>query len=176
MPKCAICRSEYKKWSISQKVCGSVECAKAFAEKERAKKERKEYRARKEKLKSRSGWLADAQTAVNAYIRARDEGKPCISCGRHHSGQNHAGHYRSVGAASHLRFDEENIHLQCQPCNVHKSGNAIEYRIHLIERIGSAAVARLERDNQVKKWTIEEAKEIRDLYRAKLKGLKNGNG
>ena len=175
MPKCAICRTEYQKWRISQKVCGSPECAQAFAEKERDKKERKEYRARKEKLKSRSDWLQDAQTAVNAYIRARDEGKPCISCGRHHSGQNHAGHYRSVGAASHLRFDEQNIHLQCQPCNVHKSGNAIEYRINLVKRIGRAAVERLESDNRLKKWTIEEAKEIRDLYREKLRELKRGD-
>jgi hypothetical protein len=160
---------------MSQKVCGTVGCAIAFAEKKRANAERKAIRARKEKLKTLSDWLRDAQTAFNAWIRIRDAGKPCISCGRHHGGQNHAGHYRSVGAASHLRFDEQNVHLQCQPCNVHKSGNAIEYRIALVQRIGQAAVDRLENDNRVKKWTIEEAKGIRDLYRAKLKELKREN-
>ena len=54
-------------------------------------------RERKEKLKSRSDWLKDLQRVFNEFIRLRDADLPCISCGRYHQGQWHAGHYRSVG-------------------------------------------------------------------------------
>jgi len=79
-----------------------------------------------------------------------------------------------VGAAPQLRFDERNVHKQCVPCNQHKSGNAIEYRIGLCRRIGQTVVELLETSNEIKRWTIEEAKEIKATYKAKLKELRDG--
>ncbi|WP_258530002.1 recombination protein NinG [Pseudomonas aeruginosa] len=64
--------------------------------------------------------------------------------GAFHDGQYHAGHYRSVGSHPELRFDEDNVHKQCAPCNNHKSGDVVNYRINLVAKIGAAAVARLE--------------------------------
>lgn len=137
-----------------------------------AKVERAETRRRKDALKSKADWAREAQTAFNAWIRARDEGLPCISCGRHHQGQWHAGHYLSTGARPELRYTETNVHRQCAPCNTHLSGNAVLYRIGLIERIGLQAVEWLEGPHELPKWTAEDYRAIRDTYRAKLKEMR----
>jgi len=170
MAKCKVCRAPFDRRSMTHKCC-SPECAIEYARKERENRERKEIAARKLAIKRRSEWLKDAEAAFNAYIRARDKDRPCISCGRFHTGSYDAGHYRSVGAAQHLRFNEDNVHKQCCQCNQHKSGNAIEYRIGLVARIGIERVERLETNNEIKKWSIEEAKAIKAEYKAKLKEI-----
>ena len=82
--------------------------------------------------------LEKTQKVVNAYIRKRDEGLPCISCGSYNGNQD--GHYFTVKGYSALRFNEWNIHLQCAGCNMFKHGNQAMYRIGLVERIGEKAV------------------------------------
>ena len=136
------------------------------------KAERESIKRRKDAIKSKADWSREAQTAFNAWIRARDEGLPCISCGRHHQGQWHAGHYLSTGARPELRYTESNVHRQCAPCNTHLSGNAVLYRIGLIHRIGSETVEWLEGPHELPKWTADDYRAIRDNYRAKLKELK----
>lgn len=170
--KCAVkgCAVRFAPRSITHKVCGP-ECAAVFAVAERHRLDAKQTRERKAAMKSRADHLRDAQAAFNAFIRERDAALPCISCGRFHTGAYDAGHYRSVGAQAALRFHEDNTHRQCVPCNQHKSGNAIEYRLGLIARIGAERVAFLERDHTPVKFTIEQAKAIRDTYRAKLRAL-----
>ena len=174
--KCKVCGCYFVKTiSSMQKVC-SPKCAiilsKEQARKKKEKEERAEKRERKAKLKSRSEWLKDAQSVFNKFIRLRDKYEPCISCGKHHQGQYHAGHYRSVGACPELRFCELNVHKQCAPCNDHKSGNIIEYRINLVKKIGVDKVEWLERqDHEPKKYTIEDCKEIIKYYKAKIKEL-----
>ena len=132
-------------------------------------------RERKEKLKSRSDWLKDLQRVFNEFIRLRDKDLPCISCGRYHEGQYHAGHYRSVGACPELRFNEDNVHKQCSACNSHLSGNILEYRLGLIEKIGLERVEFLERqDHPPLKLSVEEIKDLIKVYKAKVKELKHG--
>ncbi len=137
-------------------------CGKPFANlktvREQRKAEKAEYRRRQEAAKPRSQWLKEAQAAFNAWIRARDADKPCISCGRHHDGQYHAGHYLSTGARPELRFDPDNCHKQCQPCNTHLHGNLVLYRLALIERIGIEAVERLEGPQSARKYTADDLK------------------
>jgi len=83
-----------------------------------------------------------AQSVFNKWIRKRDKGKPCISCG---SGKpEHAGHFYSAGHHNHLRFNEDNCHLQCIRCNYFLSGNLINYRIGLIKKIGIVKVTELD--------------------------------
>ena len=136
--------------------------------------ERKDIKVRKEKLKSRADHLKDTQQAFNAWVRARDAALPCVSCGRHHEGQYHAGHYRTVGANPELRFEPLNAWKQCAPCNNHLSGNLINYRISLLQRIGEEKVAWLEGPHEAKKYTVEELKALTAEYRAKTKELKKG--
>lgn len=135
-----------------------------------ARVERASIRARKEAIKTLADLKREAQAALNRWIvRVRDADKPCISCGRHHAGQYHAGHYMSRGAAPQHALNPTNIHKQCAPCNTHLHGNLISYRVRLIELIGLDAVERLESDNAPRKWTRDELIAARDEYREKLK-------
>ena len=182
--RCRVCKEEFAPFNSLQFAC-SVPCALEYSAKQRevgqqrAEKrlqaaKRKRNREARVKLKTRSQWLAEAQHVFNAYIRQRDAGDNCISCGRNHSGQYHAGHYRSIGAAPELRFHEGNCHKQCAPCNNHKSGNAIDYRINLVKKIGIDRVEALEGHHSPLKLTIEDAKEIKQYYKEQLKLLKSG--
>jgi len=111
-----------------------------------------------------------AQSAFNAYIRARDSKEPCISCQKHHTGQYHAGHFKTTGARSELRFNEDNCHKQCAPCNNHLSGNIEHYRPNLIKKIGRERVEALD-VQQVIKWDCDTYKDIEVMYKRKLKQL-----
>ncbi|HHR6320145.1 TPA: recombination protein NinG, partial [Providencia alcalifaciens] len=142
-------------------------------QKQKEVKARDKLKARKLAVKPRSYWIKQAQQAVNAYIRERDRDLPCISCGTYQSAQWDAGHYRTTAAAPQLRFDERNIHRQCVVCNQHKSGNLVPYRVELINRIGQQAVESIECDHDRHKWTIDECKTIKEIFRKKLKELKD---
>lgn len=171
--KCKSCGEQFVYFSSLQKVC-SVTCSLKHVRKEAEKEYKNETRIRRKAIKTRREWLKDVQTIFNRYIRERDAGLSCISCNRFHSGQYHAGHYKTVGANPELRFDERNCHKQCAPCNNHLSGNITNYRINLLKKIGVEAVESLEGYNEPKKYTIEELKELKKVYQDKLKELKRG--
>ena len=147
---CKSCGVKFAPTKPLQSVC-STACAINLAErkaheakKKAAAEDRRITRAALVKLKTRATLVREAQTAFNAWVRARDAHESCVSCGRMHEGQWHAGHYRSAGSRPDLRFDPANVHKQCAPCNTHLSGNLIPYRVTLLSRIGQAGVDRLE--------------------------------
>lgn len=175
--KCRSCKDEYVPDRPLQRAC-SVPCAIALGKAKRqseatvqAKAERAERRAAKEKVKRRSDYLREAQTAFNAYIRERDHAEPCISCQRHHQGQYHAGHYLSVGARPSLRFEPLNVWKQCAPCNNHLSGNAVLYRKALVEKLGLDKVEWLEGPHPARHYTVDEIKAITQQYRTMRREL-----
>ncbi|MNC74268.1 Bacteriophage Lambda NinG protein [compost metagenome] len=57
-------------------------------------------------------------------------------------------------------------------CNRNLSGNAVEYRIRLVPRIGAEKVVWLEGPHPARKYTVEEIKAIKAEYRAKTRELK----
>lgn len=189
--KCIVCGTKFTPMRGIQRVCGS-DCAIQYAIAQRDKKraqteriqqqmDRKVIKLRKEAIKTRRDWMKEAQVAFNAYIRERDRHQPCICCGEplvgvqgSTGGLFDCGHYRSVGSAPHLRFDERNAHGQRKVCNRYGSGRAVDYRLGLIQRIGQVAVESLEADNEPRKWSIDELKEIISTYKQKLKELKGG--
>ena len=186
--RCPSCRAMFTPARTSQAVCGEIECAiahgqsekrRAIAGKALAEVGRREIRVRKEKLKSRADHLREAQAAVNEFIRLRDGHLPCISCDSLPNDHDlmtgsrwDAGHYRSVGACPELRFEPLNIHRQCVWCNRNLSGNAVEYRIRLVLRIGAEKVDWLEGPHPARKYTVDEIKAIKADYRAKTRELK----
>ncbi len=103
--------------------------------------------------------VALAQSAVNAYVRARDEGKPCISCGEMKPLQ--AGHYWSVGARPELRFDAANIYGQCHRCNIDLAGNREAFRAGIVDRLGSELADDLDTSTPAQKFTLDDLKAIR---------------
>lgn len=160
-----------------QTVC-SVMCAvldarikREQAETKKRQEQRRKDRETRDRLKTRADWLKEAQAAFNAYIRARDADQPCISCGRHHTGQWHAGHYLSRGARPELAMHPDNCHKQCAPCNTHLSGNLVLYRVNLINKIGLDRVEWLEGPHEPLKLTVTDIKSIRDHYRALARQL-----
>lgn len=170
MKICKVCKQSFEPSRPMARVC-SLECAKSLAISDRLKaekvasiKERKADKVKREKLKSRADWAREAQAAFNAYIRLRDADLPCISCGRHHTGQYHAGHYLSVGARPELRFNEFNVNKQCAQCNTYNSGNIAKYRLGLIEKQGLEVVEALEGPHLPMNYSIDALKEIKLAY------------
>ncbi|MCF9000492.1 recombination protein NinG [Pseudomonas syringae] len=181
--RCPSCRVMFTPARAGQAVCGEIDCAiahgqsekgRAIAGKALAEVGRREIKVRKEALKSRSDHMKDTQQAFNEWVRHRDAAMPCVSCGRHHQGKYDAGHYRTVGSNPALRFEPLNCHKQCVPCNQHKSGNVVEYRLELVRRIGVVNVEWLEGPHEPQKYTIEELKAITAKYRALTRELKKG--
>ncbi len=192
--KCKNCGVKYERLSEHPpfRCWCSVECAvqisreaqnrqraKQLASKKRADKAYKqETKARRLALKTKGDWVKEAQVEFNKFIRFRDikwyldRGLVplCISCQKPCKKKN-AGHYRSVGAAGELRFEEFNCNLQCEYCNTHLSANQIEYRINLIKKIGVEKVEWLEGPHKPKRYTIEDIQQIKALYKTKSKEL-----
>jgi hypothetical protein len=178
--KCAACNAVFTPGRSMQRVC-SVACSivhvRKLADKKaaRAKRdERKSLREALEKAKTRGTHLRELQAAFNAWIRCRDAGLPCISCGRPASwqGQWDAGHFMSRGSSPALRFDPANVHKQCLPCNRHLSGDLVRYRVNLVKKIGLAEVERLEGPHQPLKLTLAEIIEAKQFYRAEVRRMK----
>jgi hypothetical protein len=157
---------------LSKQHIAKAQAARASAEARAVKADRKETKIKLQSLKGLSYWEGRAQHAVNAYIRARDEGDGCISCGITYSTVWQAGHYIAVGANSTLRYDKDNIHLQCVVCNLHKHGNVGPYRINLLAKIGQERVDTLEAWHAPVKSTIEQCQVIEAEFKRKLKAGK----
>jgi hypothetical protein len=174
---CKQCGSSFTPsiYRLGASVCSPM-CAKKLVTANK-KAEREQTKERKEALETIPELIKKAQHAFNAFIRERDRlaGHACISSGRplDWSGNGvDAGHYRSTGAASHLRFDEDNCHAQSKHDNQFLSGNAVDYRLGLIARIGLARVEALEANNTPVKWQRDVLRQIAVVYRGKLRALK----
>ena len=182
--KCQHCGEPFNQRNSFQVTCSAF-CAIEYTKDpdnrkkviEKAQKDdRRETKAKLRRLgrSDRSKAEKAAQTAFNKFIRERDKDLPCISCGRHHEGQYHAGHYKTRGAHKELALNELNCHKQCAPCNNHLSGNLVNYRINLIEKIGLDKVEWLEGPHEPKKYTVDELWNIERQYKQKLKELQSG--
>jgi len=172
LKKCKICKNEFSPFQTTQRVCG-VSCSLVHAREKENKKNTAKHQELKREFKLNDIKLRKktAQAAFNKFIRLRDKSLPCISCQRHHSGQYHAGHFKTTGAHSELRFNEDNCHKQCSVCNNHLSGNIENYRPNLIKKIGRKAFDILEGPHSIKKYSPADYKEIELHYKAKLKAL-----
>ena len=168
--KCRSCKELFQPWVTTAVAC-SVPCAIAITKVAAHKAVSKDLKQRRQAAKTLGQLHKEAQPEFNKYIRLRDRGQPCISCQRHHQGQIHAGHYRSVGAAAELRYNESNVHAQCAPCNNHLSGNAIDYRINLIKKIGLDQVEELEGPHKPAKYNRDDIMAIKAKYKLKCKEL-----
>lgn len=181
--KCKACKGDYTRLRPLQTAC-SPACAQALAE---AKRTKAEAKARREDKAATRAKLAEmeglpklktkAKISFNAWVRARDAGRGCISCGvtlgaGAVGGGFDAGHYRSVGSAPHLRFDERNVHGQCKDCNRRLHSNPTGYRLGLIGRIGLSEVEALERDQVGPgKMSRDDLIRLATEYRAKARAI-----
>lgn len=184
--KCAVksCRKQFapakpfETWCSPE--CGAaVGLAKLEKQKEaEARKDRRETKRKLEGMKPPKWWKSKAKTAFHEYVRAIAEGHSCISCdtillklGRP-GGDYDAGHFRSVGSAKHLEFDERNVWGQCKHCNDYLKGNQLEYERRLRMLKGDAFVDELLADQAPRHYKIADYQRIEATYKAKLRELK----
>ena len=186
--KCRSCKEKFPYYNSTQIAC-SPKCALELVKQKKSKEYDKETRRLKESIKSKSKWIKEAQSVFNAYIRCRDKGDACISCGKHEAELKInnpismvCGHYLSVGAHPELRFHPFDGNLQCTRCNggAGKYGNfnnkektvTQSYRVNLIKKIGLEMVEWLEGPHEPQKLSIEDIKEIKQHYKEQLKLIK----
>lgn len=166
--RCKNCKDKFEPIRFNHKFCLKDECIKAFVEEVKVQSWKVTKTRMKNDLKTTQDWLKEAQTIFNKYIRLRDEGKMCISCNTIPKKKN-AGHYFSQGGHSNVRFDEDNVHLQCEACNTYLSGNLLNYQIGIEKRIGAKKLLELHvRAHKEKRFSVEEIQEIIYNYKKKL--------
>lgn len=195
--RCRTCGEEFVPLRPLQRVCPTLDCVMKFAQAKGEERERKRRRREllegRKRLRTLSELTEIAQAAFNSWVRARDEGLPCISCGRfavetYTGGAWDCGHFRTIGACPELRFEPTNAHRQCKTCNsgVIRAGKRVRvahdperamtirarYRENLVVRIGLAAVEWLEGPHEAKHYTRERLVEIAAAYRRRTRELR----
>jgi len=152
------------------------------------KASRKEHTKRKRALNhGDKKWMKNkTKELCHKFIRLRDAGAPCISCGRYEheiefTGAGHvwdAGHYLSRGSHPELRFNARNIHKQCVKCNTAPNFGsqsrtvAQNYRINLIKKVGLKRVEWLEGPHPIPKDSIHRFEILQKWYQYKINKIK----
>ena len=173
--KCKACKEKFTPERDFQACCDYL-CAIEHAKNLKEKREKtKKSSALKEKKafykKDVTTMKMKAQNAFNRYIRTRDKGSQCISCGCNVD-KGDASHFFSVGGHSAIRFHTDNVHLGCYKCNRFLHGNLVPYKIALIEKIGQERFNRLEQLSKVtKSYNTVYYNRIIKIFNAKTKKL-----
>jgi hypothetical protein len=170
--RCKNCKEKFEPIRFNHKYCLKDECVRAFV----AEAKEKQWKQTKIRMKADLETLQDivkaAQMVFNKYIRERDKDELCISCKQKPKKEN-AGHFFNANNHWNVRFDEDNVHLQCERCNSFLSGNLLEYRTNLLTKIGAERFNQLEaRARVTRKFTKDELKELIKKYKEKFVELK----
>jgi hypothetical protein len=169
--KCKYCRSVFSPITTLQKNCFDPNCVSEWIQEVKQKNWQKKKAKLKADLMTLSDYVKLTQQVFNKYIRLRDVGNVCISCQKKPLKEN-AGHFYNANNHWSVRFDERNVHLQCEHCNTFLSGNLIYYRENLLKKIGIEEFENLSAEAmKTRKFTIEELKEIIATYKKKCKEL-----
>ena len=169
--RCKNCKEKFEPVKFLQKYCLKDECIRVFVEKTKEKAWKEKKQKMQQELETVQDYIKMTQIIFNKYIRLRDKGQVCISCQKKPLKEN-AGHYFNANNHWNVRFNELNVHLQCEHCNTYLSGNLIEYRKGLINKIGEEQLTLLEAEgHKTRKFTKDELKEIINIYKKKIKQL-----
>ena len=169
--KCKYCRSVFSPITTLQKNCFDPNCVTEWINEVKQKNWQKKKAKLKADLMTVQDYIKLAQQVFNKYIRLRDAGNVCISCQKKPLKEN-AGHFYNANNHWSVRFDERNVHLQCEHCNTFLSGNLIYYRENLLKKIGIEEFENLSAEAmKTRKFTIEELKEIISTYKKKCKEI-----
>lgn len=126
----------------------------------------------KKKTKSLPQLKKALQLLVNAYIRKRDVGLPCISCGEFKT-DIQAGHFYAVKGYDGLRYELDNINGECSGCNCFNESHLIGYSENLLKKIGKKRFEALkEKAKDYKKngykWSRSELEGLIEEFKIKL--------
>jgi hypothetical protein len=169
-----LCSDCYYKFSLLNTDKGIDKIRLAIQKVQKPKLELEKAKEESKRNKSLSYLLESVKTICHKFIRLRDRGKPCISCGQPWHSDFDAGHFYPAGSFSSLKFDETNISGQCIGCNRFNEGNEANYRIGLLNRYSKGYLDLLDSkamlDKKIKhKWDRQSLEEIREYYKTKIK-------
>ena len=169
--KCRYCKELFTPINSLQKNCFEPLCVSDWINEVKEKNWKKKKSKMKMDLMTIQDYVKLAQQVFNKYIRLRDAGNVCISCGKKPLKEN-AGHFYNANNHWSVRFDERNVHLQCEHCNTYLSGNLIYYRENLLQKIGIEEFENLSVEAmKTRKFTIEELNQIIATYKKKIKEI-----
>ncbi|NBP59755.1 MAG: recombination protein NinG [Candidatus Fonsibacter lacus] len=169
--RCKNCKKKFEPVRFNQKYCFKDECIRVFVEEAKVKSWKKTKKKMQEDLETIQDLVKATQIVFNKYIRLRDKDELCISC-KQIPKKSNAGHYYNANNHWNVRFNENNVHLQCEHCNTFLSGNLINYRENLLKKIGEGEFQLLEAEaNKTRKFTKGELKEIIEAYKKKINNL-----
>lgn len=170
-----LCSSCFATWLLT------TDEGKAQLEREtiKAKQPRVELEKARQEVKGEKSlsWLKiNVRTVCHDYIKLRDKGLPCVSCGAHWTSEHQAGHLYKAELFSMLKYDERNIHNQCKKCNLFDNGNESMYHAAILSRLSIDDYDEIKRiasqEKQTNfKWDREELEKIRKYYQLKIKQL-----
>lgn len=173
--KCKNCGEQFVPFRSTQKACG-YECAAELAKVAVKQKEARERAFNHKLLKAKFNlkhknlceYEAEAKKEFQRWIRERDAGLNCISCGSTTSKPFwDGGHFKKAELFSGVIFNEDNCHKQCRKCNYFLNGNELAYREGLVKKIGIDRVEQLEQlanETRMYKYTREELVELKKKY------------
>ena len=169
--RCKNCKEKFEPIRFNQKYCLNKMCVDAWVQEVKVKNWQKKKKKMQEDLETVQDLVKAAQLVFNKFIRLRDKDELCISCKQVPKKVN-AGHFYNANNHWNLRFDEDNVHVQCERCNSYLSGNLIEYRQNLLTKIGLERFGQLEAKARVtRKFTKDELKELIKKYKKKVSEL-----
>jgi hypothetical protein len=119
---CKTCRAAPRQFHSPRcKKCEDARLrAKKKAAEERAKLRRKAHKERPAAL------VKKLDAAFSKFIRERDKGKPCVTCGKPWEPTFQCGHFLSRRHMA-TRWHKENAHGQCPGCNMFEGGRQFEH-------------------------------------------------
>ncbi len=188
--KCTGCKKRFDQSIVTwrEAPCGyfhdsdcQIDYARKQGQKLRTKKDkqkRADFRKKQVDVKGLRHWIKETQKVVNAYVRQRDKGKPCISCGIYeHQCKTKslrgsvwdAGHYKTTKARPEIRFDMRNINGQCKSCNQFHSGRIKDQEVGIVERYGQERLDWLLSYHKPKHYTIEYLERLRRVLRKRMR-------
>lgn len=160
--RCNFCKTKFERkypWQMGKlKYCQETEeckteCSKAIANKLREQQEKKRKSDKVNKRKIHSNLFvtenkSTLQKEINHIVRLIDKDVSCIDCHRTESPIFDAGHYRSSGSNSTLRYHLDNIFRQTRHCNSFSEGNKGVFKEGIEQMYGITYLEHVEGLNQ----------------------------
>ena len=162
----------YGNWLMNSKE-GKEKLSQSILKAKAPRVELQQERTKKKEFDKLGTLIKNTSIICHKYIRERDQYKPCISCGEPWNDKHQAGHFYKAELFSSLKFNEDNIHGQCQGCNLYKEGNEGQYRVNLPKRIGKDRYKEINRLASLEKkigfkYSRTELNKIKNYFKQKL--------
>jgi len=118
------------------------------------------------KKPTRKTLITKLDKVFSEYIRRRyGEIATCVTCGKKdHWKKLQAGHFMSRKHYA-TRWDEDNVEVQCQACNVFRYGEQYLFAKHLGQKKADELLAK---SRQTVKFTDNDIQDMIDTYKQKL--------